>query len=46
MFELFSLGGLRAFQLRHVIPQIKDLYAYLDQCESDDLQTNQSNHVK
>jgi hypothetical protein len=33
LFDLFSLGGLHAFSLRHVIPQIRELYAYLDQCE-------------
>ena len=40
LFDLFSLGGLHAFALRHVIPQIKALYAHLDQCEVEDLQTN------
>ncbi len=33
LFDLVSLGGLHAFALRNVIPQIKALYAHLDQCE-------------
>jgi len=46
LFDLFSLGGLHAFALRHVIPQIKALYAHLDECEKDALADNPSNHVK
>ena len=40
LFDLFSLGGLHAFALRNVIPQIKALYSHLDQCEADDLSPN------
>ncbi len=46
LFDLVSLGGLQAFALRNVIPQIKALYAHLDQCEHDDLQSNYPNHVR
>lgn len=44
LFDLFSLGGLHAFALRHVIPQIKALYAHLDACEAEDLEPNPKTH--
>lgn len=34
LFDLFSLGGLHAFALRNVIPQIKAFYSHLDACEA------------
>ena len=44
LFDLSALGGLHAFALRNVIPQIKALYAHLDACElqvaKDHLQPN------
>ena len=46
LFDLFTLGGLHAFALRHVIPQIKALYAHLDACEAESLSPNQSTHVR
>jgi len=47
LFDLFTLGGLHAFALRNVIPQIKALYAHLDKCEAEaarHLSSNQPNH--
>ena len=46
LFDLFTLGGLHAFALRHVIPQIKALYAHLDACEAESLSPNQSTHAR
>jgi hypothetical protein len=29
-FDLFALGGLHKFALRHLLPQLKAFYSYLD----------------
>ena len=30
VFDIAALGGLERHQLRHILPQIETLYAYLD----------------
>lgn len=30
VFDLAELGGLESYQLRHILPQVRKLYAFLD----------------